>query len=85
MQTMTYGVMPSREAFEAAFDRAEAFAGKLTFSFGNDKRVGTCEMTCSELWEELCEAHREWEQGASNDEAGDWCSAVLGTLGFEWV
>lgn len=103
MKTLTYGTLPSREEFEAAWEAHDPPAHGR-FAFYNDPRVGTCELTCSELWAELVNARREWELGGecsecsgpcqearrsdsiiSPDTAGQWCSDVLGVLGFEWV
>lgn len=97
-RSMSFGVMPPREDFEAAFDR-ECPDG--TFSFGNDPCVGTCELTSSELWAELeaqKAAHDAGEHasdcagdgscsgdGCPCEEAGSWCSSVLGILGFAWI
>jgi hypothetical protein len=79
MVSMTYGVMPPREDFDAAFDREVP----NRFRFGNDPRVGNCELTADELWSELESAKGEHDDG--DDEAGDWASCVLYTLGFEWI
>lgn len=84
---MTYGVMPSREEFDTACAEPDEERGRsveeLGFSFGNDERIGTDTLTSGELWEELQRAHDEWEAG--DERAGDWCSAVLGCVGFEWI
>ena len=56
---------------------------RTTFSFGNDPRVGTCALSRQELWDELRSAWADHEAGA--EEAGDWVSTVLGSLGLEWV
>lgn len=96
--SMTYGVLPTREQFDEAFDR-ECPEG--TFSFGNDERFGNDEVSERALWNELTVALGEFEDGEHNDEcggdgqhcngecpgdrAGSWCSAVLGVLGFEWI
>lgn len=94
MRSMTYGTMPSRPAFDRAFDR-ECPDG--TFSFGNDERFGTCSVGADALWDELTVALGEFESDATTDEhgegnpnvdgdkAGDWCSCVLSCLGFEWI
>jgi hypothetical protein len=80
MKSMTYGQLPSKSEFEKAFDKE---VDGDTYSFGRDPRVGTDKLTSRELWKELQDAVSEWEDG--DDEAGDWASAVLGTLGFEWI
>lgn len=84
MITSTYGVMPSREAFELAFQR-ECPNGSR--EFGNDKRVGSCSLSCDELFAELEKAHEEWEGtlDGNNEASGDWCSSILESFGFEWV
>lgn len=137
MITSTYGVMPSREAFELAFER-ELPSGSIEFQ--NDKRLGSDSFSCGQLWAELEKAHGEYEMGDSEftiesclysdedgayiasiapfpgcnagikadgetigeamtearkaaslawnvyrDTAGNWCDAILYSLGFEWV
>lgn len=97
-KSMTYGVLPSREEFdtawEAVVDEGAARAGNQgpgmpRFYFIDDPRVGTCALTRAELWAELRRAQGEWENNgeteAECDAAGQWCSQVLGVLGFEWV
>lgn len=96
--TTSYGVMPDRDRFERAF---EARCPNGTFSFGNDPYVGNCELNASELWSELEAQHATWEagehapecpgdgscrgDGCPCEDAGSWCSCVLGILGFEWI
>ena len=86
-RSMTYGVMPSLEDFDAACAEPDEECGKsvddLGFAFGNDERIGTDTLTGTELWNELQKAQAEFEAG--DEKAGDWCSAVLGCFGFEWV
>lgn len=90
-ETLTYGVLPSREEFETAFDQ---YVPGIRFEFDNDPRVGTCALTASELWEELVKAREESlgvcsikapHAPCSIEAAGQWCSDVLSVLGFEWV
>jgi hypothetical protein len=76
MKSMSYGVMPTREEFDAAFEKSTPDG----FSFGNDKRVGNCILTADELWAELEKAHAE-----GIDHAWTWASDVLLCLGFEWI
>jgi|CXWL01.1.fsa_nt_gi hypothetical protein len=86
-RSMTYGVMPALEEFDAACAEPDDECGKsvddVGFSFGNDPRIGTDTLTGTELWNELQKARAEFEAG--DEKAGDWCSGVLGCLGFEWV
>lgn len=98
MKTLTYGTLLSREEFDEAFERGgpeadgkifhKAPYGRSTFHFVNDPRVGTCELTCSELWGEITKAQEESACDcdiSAHRAAGQWCSDVLGVLGFEWV
>lgn len=97
-KSMTFGTMPSREDFDAACadhdpeDPPEACVANLGFRFGNDPRLGNDTLTPDELWKELQKAFAEYQavDGSSDDggapeRAGDWCSSVLGQLGFEWI
>jgi len=86
--TMTYGQLPSREAFDAAY-QAQCPNG-AGFSFENDERIGTATLYNGALWDALVRAHTEFEDDHTvtceqSDAAGDWCSQVLSCLGFEWV
>jgi hypothetical protein len=87
MISMTYGILPSREQFDAAWEKKFVFDGETyPMSFGNDKRVGSCLLSREELWEELCAAHAKFHSdNGENEMAGQWCSDVLSILGIEWV
>lgn len=96
--SLDYGTLPSSEAFCAAFD---ARCPDGTFAFGNDPYVGTQALDLDDLWAELEAQHATWEQGEHApgcpgcgscggegcpcEDAGSWCSSVLGILGFEWI
>jgi len=96
--SMSYGQMPDRELFDRAFD---ARCPDGTFSFGNDPYVGNDSLNASQLWEQLeaqLETHNEGQHGSHCagdgscrgdgcpcENAGSWCSSVLGILGFEWI
>lgn len=86
MKSMTYGELPSEEDFNAAWDKllSENELRGEVFHFGNCPRMGTVALTQSELWEEIMLAHQEYETGKADD-SGDWLSAVLDCLGFEWI
>lgn len=86
--SFTYGYLPSKEVFDAHFNSVVG-AGK-TFSFGNDKRIGSDHLTCDELWIELNQAVAEFKGTAvlpiqNQDDAGDWASVVLFCLNIEWI
>lgn len=76
---MTYGVMPSYSKFQDAFD-AET-GGQ--YSISNDRHGRSGRYDARELWRLLSAELEKWEAG--NEEAGDFVSAVLSTLGFEWI
>lgn len=83
---LTFGILPTQGQFDSQWgkeDEKGGFAQDGKFHFGQDRRVGTCELSQGELWEELQKAVAEHEVGS--EEAGDWCSAVLGCLSIEWV
>lgn len=98
--SMSYGVMPTREDFDRAFDAVMANEDDGKLSFGNDPFVGDDRLTASETWEQLQSQLATWEEGEHADDcpgdgscggdgcpcedAGSWCSSVLGLLGFEW-
>lgn len=97
--SMTGGIMPTREDFDRAFDAVCSDTGK--FEFGNDPFIGNDALNASELWRELntqLATHNEGEhdpecpgdgscpgEGCPSEDAGSWCSSVLGILGFEWI
>lgn len=97
---LTYGVLPTREQFDDAFEGDLGPDG--VYRVRNCKRVGNRDFTCATLWAEVNDATNElsaetcegeWaDDNRSADEiqldaeqAGDWASAVLQTLGIEWV
>jgi len=97
MITMTFGTMPSREQFDSQYAKK---MGTFGYRFHNDSRVGTCEMSQDQLWNELQKAldqynqgddhkpdqdHENWDELCRANDAGTWCSCVLETLGFKWV
>lgn len=79
--TRTFGILPTRKEYDLCWKKSGP-AGK--FAFGNDPRIGTCELTQDELWEEILRAHKDWSE-CSNEDAGNFLSCVLNVLGFEWV
>lgn len=92
MQSMTYGTLPTREEFDAAFERecpkgfnvmlgatdSEACDG---FNFGD----GT--YTADELWDVITRVIAYWECGPAGEAeaAMDLMSSAMRILGFEWV
>jgi hypothetical protein len=80
--TLTYGELPPYEVFEQAWEGD--LGPDRRFEVRNCKRFGNESFDCKEMWAELNQCVREWENDGP-DEAGDWASCVLETLGFEWV
>jgi hypothetical protein len=79
-ESMTYGVLPSQESFDHAFDE-EVPKGK--YNVGNDPILGTDSFNASELWKVLEVLTEQFHEG--DDQAGDTASSILYTLGFEWI
>lgn len=83
--SMTYGVLPKRQAFADAFDSATE--GRSTYDMvvkgKHPKEVATGDYTEDQLWEMVKALKRAWENG--DEDAGDWASGILTTLGFEWI
>jgi hypothetical protein len=78
---MTYGVLPPRAEFKKAFD--EEMAGK-SYTVRNDSILGDVDFDdASDLYRTLASLVKAMEKGS--DESGDLASAILSTLGFEWV
>lgn len=88
MKTFTYGILPTKEEYDAAWDKLiaeEELHGGL-FHFGNDERLGTCALSQEELWDEILLAYEEWDKdGWIDDQIGNWLSAIMFSLGFEWI
>lgn len=78
LYSMTYGVMPSREQFDEAWDKA----GIDKFRFGNDPRLGNDALSQDELWDEL---NLVLDEENHSDNEGSWVGDVLYALGIEWV
>jgi hypothetical protein len=84
--SLTYGQLPTRLQFRQAFERAvpdgvygiRAGAGAASdpFNLAGD-------YTHSELWGTVKKLVEKWED--YDEEAGEWASSILGTLGIEWV
>jgi hypothetical protein len=100
MKSMRYGTLPSKEEFVESFERLEGLPSDGKFRIRNDPYYGTDDLTVYELWAAVQKACRTWEQGSAEptdeehtdnqsfadaEQAGDFCSAVLGILGIEWV
>jgi hypothetical protein len=98
--SMTYAVMPTREDFDRAFDAVCADTGKFEFGndpFVGFDALNASELwrelnTQLATWEagehaSDCPGAGECEgsDDCPSEQAGSWCSSVLGILGFEWI
>lgn len=95
MKSMTYGILPSRVEFEAAFETqcADGYAVRLN---GRDADIldwvgtvsdshGTWDV--DEAWETLALLTNCFNEGDpyASEYAGNLASCILETLGFEWI
>jgi hypothetical protein len=85
-ERMTWGSLPSHAAFRDAY---WADLGDKPYEIRNCRKLdavypnGNVDLNCDELWAFLNECS---EHGFdTNHELSDVCSAILYTLGFEWV
>lgn len=79
---MTYGQMPTREEFDAAF---EEICPDGYFKFGNDPIYGDSWVTASDLWAKMNSIMESAIAPDEDAEQVDWVGDVLNVLGFEWV
>ncbi len=95
-QSMTYGVMPTFEDFERAFNE-ECPRGRYSIVLGSSDnraadgfRLGDGEWTATDLYSACVEIADVWHAERCTDETvtdvalGLVCS-ILDTLGFEWI
>lgn len=77
MKSMTFGVVPSKKEFRAAYER-EVHYGKYTIR--NCKIVGNASYDCDELYR-LVKALAK----SKHEEKELLASSIMFTLGFEWI
>jgi hypothetical protein len=65
---LSYGMLPTEDQFDTAWDRTFEESATNLFRFGNDKRVGNVELSRTETWNELQKAVSEFEGGLLNDD-----------------
>lgn len=80
MKSMTFGVFPSRKEFSAHFEH-EVPGG--SYRIRNDSILGDADFSEDQLWENLRRLKRRWDKG--DEDAGSLASAIMQTLGFEWI
>lgn len=88
-RVMTFGVMPTFDEFEEAFDR-EVPEGEFGIKLGRSDAeaaegtsIGSGEYTAPELYQGVVELLEKWEDG--NEEAGSIASSIMSSLDYEWV
>lgn len=83
-KVMTYGTIPPFVDFEKAFEKATKSHG-YSFSIRNSRfdLVPDGDYNDTELYDLLHKLVEEYGEG--NDEAGDWASNIIQSVGFEWV
>lgn len=96
LTTMTYGVLPSRALFDAAYvqEGCEADGFKAVLIAHDARTLARSGATVDagdfrrgladfQLWGALTALVSLWEKG--DDGAGDLASSILTVLGFEWI
>jgi hypothetical protein len=85
---MTHGVLPAFAEFEAAFDR-ECTRGRYEITCGAARNPVTedaaGEYTARELYGLCARLADDWEGIEDGDCGAQLASAIMGTLGFEWI
>lgn len=77
MKTMTFGVLPSKKEFRAAYKRE---LGNREYSIKNCKIVGNASYDCEELYALIQALNNSREE-----EKELLASSIMFTLGFEWI
>jgi hypothetical protein len=95
MKSMTYGKLPGREEFDAAFEREcpngySVSLNRLDSQSVGGFKLGDGKLSADELWEAIREIVTQFD----NERDSNWLfeeirmdlvSSILFTLGFEWV
>lgn len=76
IKSMTFGVMPTFATFQKAFNRE--VAGSY-YTIRNDRNLSG-DYTARELYNLVKEIKEDWDGPGA-----DTASAIMSTLGFEWV
>jgi hypothetical protein len=91
LTTMTYGVLPSRALFDAAFMQECPDGYRVRLGAHDSRTLARtgCAVDSNggwadfQMWQVLTALVSLWEKG--DDGAGDLASILLTSLGFEWV
>lgn len=95
MKSMTYGELPTREEFNAAFSEW-CETGKYSIVMGRsdsaaceDFKLGDGDWSDDALWTAITEIVADFNAKEHEDPSAemrmDIVSAIMGTLGFEWI
>jgi len=77
MKSMTFGKMPSKKEFCAAYERE---LGNSEYNIKNCKIVGNASYDCEELYNLIKALNNSGEE-----EKELLASGIMFTLGFEWI
>jgi len=95
MISMTYGELPTRQEFEAAWEAEDLDCYRVRLNSRDSDildwagvGVDPCgDWDPDETWAALTALTACWDSGDpyAGDVAGDLASSILSTLGFEWI
>jgi hypothetical protein len=96
LAAMTYGVLPTQEEFNEAFEACVDGRYSISFGYSDSQaldgfKLGDGEYTATELWDAITEIVNSEHDPITVSEddrknaAMDVVSCILDTLGFEWI
>ncbi len=95
MTSMTYGTLPTRDEFDAAFDAETDGTYRVDLNSRDGDILDWIDVDvdvngtwdADDAWAVLTALVACWQSGDeyAGEYAGDVASAILATLGFEWV
>lgn len=74
---LPYGTLPTTEQFLKAF--LYSHYPDHPIRFRKDARLGSCNLTAKEFWQEIKRAHRDDTQ-----ESTEWCKRQLASVSIVW-
>lgn len=82
--SMTFGRLPTRTAFQSAFKREVPDGDyRIVVKGKHTPLIESGQYSEAALWQLVKDLAEGYENG--DEDAGDWASGILGTLGFEWI
>jgi len=87
MVSMTYGTLPTQDEFLRAFaNEVEGTRYRIRAGLSDRRIIDDGDYTSAELWVEVQKLTYRWLHGQPfAEQAGNLASAILETLGFEWI